>query len=107
MKQQKFAKEELENSKRIYKSVTPKYTLDWYVKWIASLFILAAMSLRGVDGLQLWDLGLSVIGISLWLWVSILWKDRALVLLNGVGLMFLLRNFFVSVMGCQIHYNLI
>ena len=99
MKQQKFAKEELENSKRIYKSVTPKYTLDWYVKWIASLFILAAMSLRGVDGLQLWDLGLSVIGISLWLWVSILWKDRALVLLNGVGLMFLLRNLFVSVMG--------
>ena len=99
MKQQKFAKEELENSKRIYKSVTPKYTLDWYVKWIASLFILAAMSLRGVDGLQLWDLGLSLIGISLWLWVSILWKDRALVLLNGVGLMFLLRNFFVSVMG--------
>lgn len=99
MKQQKFAKEELENSKRIYKSVTPKYTLDWYVKWIASMFILAAMSLRGVDGLQLWDLGLSVIGISLWLWVSILWKDRALVLLNGVGLMFLLRNFFVSFMG--------
>ena len=99
MKQQKFAKEELENSKRIYKSVTPKYTLDWYVKWIASMFILAAMSLRGVDGLQLWDLGLSVIGISLWLWVSILWKDRALVLLNGVGLMFLLRNFFVSIMG--------
>ena len=99
MKQQKFAKEELENSKRIYKSVTPKYTLDWYVKWIASAFILAAMSIRGVDGLQFWDLGLSVIGISLWLWVSILWKDRALVLLNGVGLMFLLRNFFVSVMG--------
>ena len=99
MKEQKFAKEELENSKRIYKSVTPKYTLDWYVKWIASLFILSAMSLRGVDGLQTWDLGLSVIGISLWLWVSILWKDRALVLLNGVGLIFLLRNFFVSIMG--------
>ena len=99
MKEQKFAKEELEKSKRIYKSVTPKYTLDWYVKWIASMFVLGAMSLRGVDGLQMWDLGLSVVGISLWLWVSILWKDRALVLLNGVGLMFLLRNFFVSIMG--------
>ena len=70
MKQQKFAPEELKNSKRIYKSVTPKYTLDWYIKWIASAFILAAMSIRGVDGLQFWDLGLSVIGISLWLWVS-------------------------------------
>ena len=99
MKEQKFAKEELEKSKRIYKSVTPRYTLDWYVKWIASMFVLGAMSLRGVDGLQMWDLGLSVVGISLWLWVSILWKDRALVLLNGVGLMFLLRNFFVSIMG--------
>ena len=75
MKQQKFAPEELKNSKRIYKSVTPKYTLDWY------------------------DLVCSIIGIGLWLWVSILWKDRALVLLNGVGLMFLLRNFFVSFMG--------
>ena len=40
--QQKFSKEELENSKRIQKSATPKYTLDWYVKWIASLFILDA-----------------------------------------------------------------
>ena len=98
-KEVKFSKEEIENSRRIQKSATPKYTLDWYIKWVASIFVLAAMSLRGVEGLQFWDLGLSVIGISLWLWVSILWKDRALVLLNGVGLMFLLRNFFVSIMG--------
>ena len=90
--QPKFSKEELENSKRIQKSATPKYTLDWYIKWIASLFILVAMSMRGIDGMQLIDLTLSCIGIALWLWVSILWKDRALVLLNGVGLLFLLRN---------------
>tara|TARA_B100002019_G_scaffold71287_1_gene61515 strand:+ start:9861 stop:10166 length:306 start_codon:yes stop_codon:yes gene_type:complete len=90
--QQKFSKEELENSKRIQKSATPKYTLDWYVKWIASLFILVAMSMRGIEGMQLIDLSLSCIGVGLWLWVSILWKDRALVLLNGVGLLFLLRN---------------
>ena len=90
--QPKFSKEELENSKRIQKSATPKYTLDWYIKWIASLFILIAMSMRGIDGMQLIDLTLSCIGIALWLWVSILWKDRALVLLNGVGLLFLLRN---------------
>ena len=90
--QPKYSKEELENSKRIQKSATPKYTLDWYIKWIASLFILIAMSMRGIDGMQLIDLTLSCIGIALWLWVSILWKDRALVLLNGVGLLFLLRN---------------
>ena len=94
-----FTQEELENSKRIQKSATPKYTVDWYVKWIASIFILAALSMRGLEGLQVWDLGLSIIGIALWLWVSIVWKDRALVMLNGVGLLFLLRNLFVYLTG--------
>ena len=92
MTKNQFTTEEIENSKRIFKSATPKYTYDWYIKWVASIFILAAMSVRGVDGFVLYDLWASVIGISLWLVVSILWKDRALVLLNGVGLLFLLRN---------------
>lgn len=69
-----------------------KKTLDWYVKWVASVFVLSAMSIRGVDGLQFVDLSLSAIGIMLWLWVSILWQDRALILLNGIGLIFLLNN---------------
>ena len=88
----KVSKQELENSKRIFKSATPKYTVDWYIKWIASAFVLGAMSIRGVEGMQMADLVLSVIGIALWLIVSILWKDRALVLLNGVGLLFLIRS---------------
>ena len=79
-------------SKIEWKKLTPVGTLDWYIKWVASLFILVGMSLRGVEGLQLYDLSVSIIGISLWLWVSIIWKDRALVLLNGVGLLFLCRN---------------
>ena len=90
----KFTKKELENSKRISKSATPKYTLDWYIKWVASVFILGAISMRGIDGFQVYDLILSVIGVGLWLVVSVLWKDRALILLNGVGLLFLLRNLF-------------
>ena len=93
-KLREISKEELENSTRIQKSATPKYTIDWYVKWVASIFILAAMSMRGVEGFEMIDLVLSVCGITLWLWVSIIWKDRALVLLNGVGLLFLLRNLF-------------
>lgn len=89
-----FSEKELKNSRRIYKSATPKYTVDWYIKWIASGFVLTAMSIRGVEGFLFLDLILSVIGIFLWLIVSVLWKDRALVLLNGVGLIFLLRNLF-------------
>ena len=88
----KFSQEELENSKRIFKSATPKYTADWYLKWISSVFVLAAMSIRGMEGLQFYDLILSIIGIFGWLLVSFIWRDRALILLNSFGLLFLLRN---------------
>jgi len=92
MTDKQFAPEELEQSKRIFKSATPKYTADWYLKWISSVFVLAAMSIRGLEGLQIWDLSLSTIGIVGWLIVSVLWKDRALIILNSFGLLFLLRN---------------
>lgn len=95
----KFDKKELENSKRIFKSATPKQDVSWYIKWTASVFILMAMSIRGIEGLQLYDLIFSVIGVAGWLVVSILWKDRALLILNGVGLIFLVRNLFTSLMS--------
>ena len=92
----KFTQEELENSKRIFKSATPKYTADWYIKWIASAFVLAAMSIRGIPEYQLYDLYLSIVGIFGWVIVSILWKDRALIMLNSFGLLFLLRTLFIT-----------
>lgn len=87
-----FDPKEIKNSKRIFKSATPKYTIDWYIKWVASAFVLAAMSIRGVDGLQQIDLILSLFGVTGWLVVSILWRDRALIMLNGAGLLFLIKN---------------
>ena len=92
MSKAEFSKEELENSKRIFKSATPKYTADWYLKWISSVIVLCAMSIRGVPELVFYDLILSVAGIFGWLLVSIMWRDRALILLNSFGLLFLLRN---------------
>jgi|TARA_R110000764_G_scaffold89686_1_gene171212 hypothetical protein len=92
MEEKAFADEELAKSSRIFKSATPKQSLDWYVKWVASVFVLAAMSIRGIEGYGTIDLMLSSTGILLWLWVSILWHDRALIILNGVGFLFLLRN---------------
>ena len=91
----KFDPKEIANSKRIFKSATPKYDISWFIKWVASIFVLAAISVRCVEGLQFYDLVLSIFGIAGWLIVSVLWKDRALIMLNGVGLMFLLRNLFV------------
>lgn len=93
----KFSQEELENSKRIFKSATPKYTIDWYLKWIASIFVLVAMSYRGINSDV--DLYLSIVGIGLWLIVSIIWNDRALITVNGVGLILLVNNLMEKLYG--------
>ena len=58
-----------------------------------------AMSLRGVVGLEMYDLVLSIVGVALWLVVSLLWKDRALIILNGVGLLFLAKNLITYLIG--------
>ena len=90
---------EIENSNRVYKSTTPKQDASWYIKWIASLFILSSMSMRGVEGLQLADLVLSLIGVTGWMIVGLLWKDRALILLNGVGIILFARTLFQDYIG--------
>lgn len=89
MTTQKYSKEELEHSKRIYKSATPKLTFDWYIKWVSSVILLCAMMARGNPELQLVDQILSFIGCSGWLLVALIWKDRALIILNAVAIMIL------------------
>ena len=91
-KGQEFTVGEIKHSNRIVKSATPKQDLSWYVKWTASFFILASMSIRGVEGLQMYDLMLSLVGVAGWMWVGFLWKDRALILLNGVGIILFLNT---------------
>jgi hypothetical protein len=83
---------EIENSNRIVKSVTPYGGADWYIKWIASIIVLVAVAIRsaGVPELMIWDMFLSWIGAGMWAVVGFMWKDRAILLLNGVlGLMLL------------------
>ena len=87
-----FTVGEIKHSNRVIKSATPKQALSWYLKLIASVFILASMSIRGIEGLQLYDIILSIIGVSGWMVVGLLWKDRALILLNGVGILFFVRT---------------
>jgi hypothetical protein len=88
----KYTKEEIENSKRIYKSATPKQDLSWYVKWTASVVLLCAFAVRSTQQFPFIDLCLSLVGVSGWLWVGLLWKDRALVMLNGIAVFILLSG---------------
>ena len=67
-------------------SVTPKYDITWYVKWIASLIILVGITVRasGLIQFQWIDLVCSWIGACGWFFVGFKWNDRALMILNGV-----------------------
>jgi len=64
--------------------------IDWYVKWVASILVLSAIIFRSAGAeFHLLDLYFSFFGIGLWLWVSLLWEDRALILLNGAAFVIL------------------
>ena len=45
-KENDFHPKEIENSKRIFKSATPKQDFSWYIKWSSSILILIALSIR-------------------------------------------------------------
>ena len=90
---------EIRNSNRISKSSTPKNDLSWYIKWTASAFILASMTMRGKEALVDYDITLSLIGVTGWFIVGFLWNDRALILLNGAGIMFFLSTILTKIYG--------
>lgn len=63
---------------------------DWYLKWAATIAILISIIFRsaGAD-FRFLDLSIGTVGVLLWLWVAVIWKDRALIILNAVSLMLL------------------
>ena len=84
-------------STRVFKKVTPKYDLSWYVKWISSVLILTAVCFRAAGGFHMFDLYFSFAGTIGWLWVGMLWHDRALIFLNSIAI-------FVFASGLITHY---
>ena len=78
--------------KLVEKFRTPKQTKDWYIKWGASVILLTAMVLRSTGEFQLADMCLSFVGCAGWIGIGVLWKDRALLVLNTVACFILLTN---------------
>ena len=65
----------------------------WLTKWAASVIIVLAVSFRSAgEEYHALDMWLSMTGACLWLIVSIAWKDRALIMLNSVMVLTLLRG---------------
>lgn len=81
--------------------VTPRGDVTWYVKWIASILMLAAVSIRSAGVAEcIWlDLTLSLAAASGWLFVGIKWNDRALIMLNSVFVLILASGLIKAVFG--------
>ena len=69
-----------------------KKTADWYIKWIASCFIILAICFRSVQNFPEIDLVLSFIGCFMWTIVGLMWNDRELIVLNVVATFVLLTG---------------
>lgn len=72
------------DSTRVFKKITPKGDLSWYVKWCSVVLILVATTARATGTIPQVDLWFGLFGTIGWFWVGMLWHDRALVFLNGV-----------------------
>ena len=72
------------NSSRVYKKITPKGDLSWYIKWTGSLFLIVAMMMTSANIFPL-NLYVALVGMTGWLIVGILWHDRELIVLNAVS----------------------
>ena len=68
--------------------VTPANGLSWYLKWSSSVIIVIAMALTSQD-MYPYNMYFQFVGVIGWFFVGTLWHDRALIVLNAVGIVFL------------------
>ena len=59
--------------------------IDWYLKWLSTILILTSVAFRSAGPeYREWDITIGFVATIGWTAVSIMWNDRALILLNGV-----------------------
>ena len=86
------------NSTRVYKKITPKGDITWYVKWVATILVIIAVVCRSLE-LHIYDMVFSLLGVIGWTFVGLKWHDRALTILNtvlGVLLVLGIGKYFVQ-----------
>ena len=79
------------NSTRVFKKITPKGDLSWYVKWASSITLIVAMLFTSVNIFPL-NLYIANLGFIGWFVVGMLWHDRALVFINAVAIFIFLTG---------------
>ncbi len=69
----------------VLQKVTPTHTKDWYLKW-ASSFVLIIGMMFTANNIYPLNLIFHIIGLMGWVTVSFMWNDRALIVINTIGL---------------------
>ena len=91
---------ELKEHEHITKTSTPlkpHHPLNWYVKWASSIVLVFAM-IATTNNLYPMNMILQGIGGAGWLWVAIIWNDRALIVVNAVAVAIMANGIFVWIM---------
>ena len=84
----------LQEHENATKTLTPKkeqHPLSWWLKWASSFVLILAMILTTND-LYPYNMFLQCIGVAGWLWVSFIWNDRALIIVNAVAVAIFLNG---------------
>jgi hypothetical protein len=67
------------------KKQTPYKTKDWYLKWVSSIILITGM-LFTANNIYPLNLFISIAGIIGWILIGLIWNDRAIILINAIGL---------------------
>ena len=72
-------------NENVLQKVTPTHTKDWYLKWAASLILNVGMMFTANNIYPL-NLIFHIVGLMGWVIVAFMWNDRALIVINSIGL---------------------
>jgi len=88
-----------ENNKgNVLKKVTPTHTKDWYLKWASSIVLIIGMMFTSNNIYPL-NLVFHIIGLMGWVTVAFMWNDRALIVINTIGLVIYINGVIKYFMG--------
>ncbi len=70
--------------------------IAWYVKWVSSIILMVGMIFTA-QNIFPYNLYLHTAGTLGWIYVSIVWNDRALIVVNSVALSIFVNGILVTV----------
>lgn len=68
--------------------------LDFYLKWLASIIALLHVYLTAHDITPYYKFT-GLVNASLWIWLSVLWREPSLIILNSIMAAMYIRGLFL------------